>query len=247
MKTTIYKGIAGALVATSLTFGIAGAASAQDNATTPTRTVATQNTLVEALRTRCLADIDKRLIEIDTMNRTIAAAKNLNPAHSSTLTSALAAAKTGLTALRGAIATDSADALRTDCQRIFDDYRIYALRLPQVHIVIGGDRITAELPKLNDAAARLGDVVAQATKNGNPNAAKAQSLLDDMNAKLADAGKQSAGVADSVVNLTPADWNANHDVLKPAVAALRTAGNDLRVAGNDGRQIVNLLRAGATK
>jgi hypothetical protein len=247
MNHTLRKTIAGAVAATSLTLGFAATAYAQSTSTSPTRAAATQNTLADALRTRCLADIDGRLAEIDKLNAAIAAAKNLSPAHSSTLSNALSSAKSGLTALRATIAADSNDALRADCQRIFTDYRIYALRVPQVHIVIGGDRIAAELPKLTDAANRLADVVAQATKNGNPNAAQAKTLLDDMNAKLADATKQSTGIADSVVNLTPPDWNANHDVLKPAVAALRATGVDLHAAGSDAKQIVNLLKTGSTK
>jgi hypothetical protein len=44
------------------------------------------------------------------------------------------------------------------------------------------------------------------------------------------------------MGLTPADWNANHDVLKPAHHSLRSARADLRVARDLAQKIRNELK-----
>jgi hypothetical protein len=57
----------------------------------------------------------------------------------------------------------------------------------------------------------------------------------------------SAGsVAPAVLGLTPADWNANHEVLTPARQSLRSARADHKVARDLAQKIRNELRPPAS-
>ncbi|MBA3654814.1 MAG: hypothetical protein H0W70_11565, partial [Actinobacteria bacterium] len=56
------------------------------------------------------------------------------------------------------------------------------------------------------------------------------------------AGK-AGGVYDDVIGLTAADYNANHDVLKPSIAAVRDARNSIRTAISEARAARDALKA----
>ena len=63
-----------------------------------------------------------------------------------------------------------------------------------------------------------------------------------MKAQIASGTAAAGTVPGAVLGLTPADWNANHDVLSPARQSLRVARTDLRVARDLAVKIRNELR-----
>lgn len=137
----------------------------------------------------------------------------------------------GLRALDAEIQADTALAeARADAQRVYTDYRVFALALPVAHLTRAADAVVAvAVPRLTAAHDRLQAAV---TAKGT---AALQPLLDDMKAQT-DAARGPAAA------LTPATWNADHEVLQPHRAALETARADLRRARQDARQVVAGLR-----
>jgi hypothetical protein len=189
----------------------------------------------------CTAAIVARFGELDRLTVEVSKAKNLTPPHRSSANDIVTSSRAGLTTLKAKIDADAdAATLKADCESIRTDFRVYALRAPQIHEVIAADAETAATTELLTTATKLAAVVAGLPSTVDTTAAKA--ALDDMNAKLADAGTVLTGVADRIIVLTPADHNANPAVLDPDHASLKTGRGDLRAAGADAKTVVRFLK-----
>ncbi len=192
---------------------------------------------------KCLDGIDKRLSELSSLSGKVAAATYLTDSHESTLNSIISSATSGITALRAEVAADTDVAsLKEDCTAVAEQYRVFALRAPQVHYTLGADRGAAGVAKANSAITKLTDAIAAAEAAGK-DVGNANELLADMQARVADADSKLAGLGDSILGYTPADWNANHDVLSPAKASLQAVRTDLKTAIDDAKAIIALLKA----
>jgi hypothetical protein len=234
--------VIGGIAGLSLLAGTA-AADPTTSTTAATRSRTTQTRSLGGEKLRCTAAIDLRLAELTRLDRRLGVAKNLSDGHRSTLSGINATARSGLGDLKAKIAADSdAGTLRTDCQSIVLGYRIFALRAPQENLVIAADAESAAIAKLEALAPKLSAAIAKAQANGTDVNAAEQALAD-LNAKVADAGHLTTGVADAVIAFQPADHNANHDVLKPTRTSIRAAAADLKTARADAKTIVAALRS----
>src|SRR5438067_399648 len=109
---------------------------------------------------------------------------------------------TGLKTLDTTIQADTAiTAAKADAQRIFTDFRVYALVLPVTHLVVATDAMTnVVIPKMTTVADALQLII---TKT---NAASEQPTLDDMKAQIAGALTATNGLAADLQSFTPAQW-----------------------------------------
>ena len=201
----------------------------------------TRRTL-EDLRTRCLAAIDVRLPALTAAKTALSGNDHLTDDHEAVLVADLDGTAARLRELAGQIKADTdLAALRGHCRSIFEDNRVFALVLPRVRLVAGADTSTDAATKLGDIATRLADAIARAEDAGQ-DVSQAKLDLDLMKAHIA-SGTASAGtVPGAVLSLTPADWNADHEVLTPARQSLRSARADLKVARDLARKIRNELK-----
>ena len=127
---------------------------------------------------------------------------------------------------------------KADAAKIFTDYRVFALVLPVTHLTRAADAVTKVAgPELGDKVAPK--LQAAITKRG---ATDLQPLLDDLEAKVKAAEDAAQPVPAQTEALSPADWNANHDVLSGPRASIETARTDLRQARDDARKIVAALK-----
>ena len=92
---------------------------------------------------------------------------------------------------------------------------------------------------------RLPALAAAKAEAAGRDVTQAKADLDAMKAQIASADAAAGSVPGAVLGLTPADWNANHDVLTPARQQLRVARTDLRVARDLAVKIRNELRTPA--
>jgi hypothetical protein len=196
---------------------------------------------LEDLRARCLAAIDVRLPALDGAEAALAANDHVTDAHRTALVADLDETAARLRVLAEEIKADTDLAtMRDHCRSIFEDNRVFALVLPRVRLVAGADTATDAGGELGDIARRLGDAIAHAEAAGQ-DVAQAKLDLSEMKAYIA-SGVASAGtVPGAVMGFTPADWNADHDVLEPAHRSLRSARADLRVARDLAHKIRNEL------
>lgn len=194
-------------------------------------------------KTRCDAAINERQVELDKLTNQSNAAKNLGAEHRSTIGSIISSSKSGLSDLNTKIDGDTdAATLKADCETIYSGFRVFALRAPQVHLAIVGDRAVALTVRGNTVAAKLDAAIQKAAANGK-DVNDANVKLADMQAKLADVTSLLNGAVDNELTFTPGQWNANHDVLKSSNTSIRSAHQDLKTAFADAKAIVADLKA----
>jgi hypothetical protein len=219
------------------TFAFANAAVAQER---PARTPDPEK--IEALRTRCLEGIDRRLERITRLKDAVNGSEHVTAEHRSTLSAQLTDARSGLTELRTKIEGDTDPAaLKHDCRSIVEDYRIYVLVSPKVREVLVADAEVAVSGHLDEVAAKIQAAIDEASAKGK-DTTQAQSYLDEMKAGTESARTAASGVPASIINLTPADWPGAHDTLEQGRETLRTARKDLYEAREAGRNAVKALR-----
>jgi hypothetical protein len=146
----------------------------------------------------------------------------------------------GLQALGQKIAADTTVlAAESDAATIFTNYRVLALVLPAAHLAGAGDQIeNTTVPKLTALSAKA------AARETPANQATIGPLLGDLNAQISAAGNAASGLASTVLGYTPAQWNANHELLSSSKSAAQAALGDLTKVGADVKQIRADLKAG---
>ena len=96
---------------------------------------------------------------------------------------------------------------------------------------------------LNQTAGRLASLIDAAAAAGK-DVTEARAHLAAMEAAIDEALASVAGVADEVLPLTPADWNAGTagPILRAAREAIANARADLGTAKSEARQVLAALR-----
>lgn len=201
--------------------------------------------LNENARGRCIEAIDRRLADLETFRTFIEGDQYLTDAHEAELLADNNATFSGLQALKLEVeAVATGDALRAACTRVVDDYRVYLVVFPTARLVMAGDAIAyAVLTGTGTADSmelRINELIGQGADVQN-----APQLLADMRTKIAAASDLAAPVADTILPLTPADWNAGsaEAVFEGARNDLRAARDELRSARDDARSIAAVIGA----
>lgn len=197
---------------------------------------------IDDLRARCLAAIDVRLPALASARTALSGNDHVTDDHQAALVQDIDQTAARLRDLATLIQADAdLAALKDHCRSIFEDNRVFALVLPRVRLIVGADTATDGGAKLKDIAGKLADAIARAESAGQ-DVHQAKLDLDMMKAQIASGVAAAGSVPGAVLSLTPADWNANHDVLTPARQSLRSARADLKVARDLAHKIRNELR-----
>lgn len=221
------------------------AALAQTDATRtrPTRDPAAAQSRVDDVKARCLKQIDRRQTALSAAKSRVDSAKAITDAHQSALDANIESTASGLSSLADTIQGDTTmEQLRADCQKIVQDYRVFVLVIPRARLVRASDSEMAATVRLNGVVTRLQSAIDKAKSDGK-DTTKAESDLSTMKTAIASASSHASGIYDAVIGLTPADYNANHDVLKPSRENARTAAQAVRDAVAAGRATRDDLKA----
>jgi hypothetical protein len=146
-----------------------------------------------------------------------------------------------LQALGTTIAGDtSVTTAESDGLTIFTNYRVLALVLPAARLAGTADGIDITvIPNLTTISAKAASYV-------NPaNQATVQPLIDDLNTQIQSAMSGTSGVADTLLSYTPAQWNADHDLLTSARGSVQAAVKDIAAARSDVGKLRTLLKDAA--
>jgi hypothetical protein len=238
--TTIRTRLAAAAVGAGLVLAAPAAAWAgplRPVSSTPTTSSSTPSDLtttghrdLEMLRAKCLAAIDIRLPALAAARSELAANGHVSDDHQAALTADIDETAARLRTLADEIKGDTDLAtLRDHCRSIFEDNRVFALVLPRTRLVVGSDTAGDAGAKLHDMAGKLGDAIAKEEAAGR-DMSQAKADLDAMKAQIASGVAAAGTIPGAVLGLSPADWNADHDVLQPSRQQLRVARTDLKVA-----------------
>ena len=101
------------------------------------------------------------------------------------------------------------------------------LELPTAQI--SGPPATDAGAKLSEVAGKLKDAIDRAEAAGQ-DVTQAKVDLGALRAAIASGVAAAGTVPGAVLGLTPADWNANHEVLTPPRQSLRAGRADLKMA-----------------
>lgn len=197
---------------------------------------------IEKIKTRALEAIDKRLATIDNLQAKINDSETVTDGHAAVLLEELRSSAAGLEVLAGEIrAAEDLETLRALVPKIFEDYRIYAVIAPKVHLVLGGDFGVAVANRLGEVAGQLGDALERLEEAGY-DVAKGYELLAEMERLVAQGGEQAGSVATMVIDLSPDDYPDSTEVLRSAHGVMQSAGEDLRAAGDTAHELGRYIK-----
>ena len=234
------------LAAAALVGVVAPAASARSGSTPGRPSTSAPAVDLTAARQRCIADIDLRLAKLGALAAGLTSATAVTPGHRSAQQATLAAAASGLTQLEAKVRADAdARTLKTDCESVVAEYRVFALRAPQTSYVIVGDAQAAAVARVQATVPGLADAIAKLAAAGKDIGA-AQAALADLQAKLADAAPKAKGLAESVIPFTASAYNANKALLTPAHTTALQVRAALAAARADVKTIGAALKAAAS-
>ena len=201
--------------------------------------------------TRSDNELTRRITNLNQTAIRISAMKNVSATEKSSLEASISTEIANLTTLKTKIDADTdATTLKTDTQSITEDYRVYALVLPQDHIVAATDRIATIVAEMQQLGTKLSARITAAQSAGK-SVAGAQIAYTDMQAKLTDASTQSQAALTETQNLTPDKGDAtikasNAAAIKDAVAKIKTATTDLTAARADVKTILEAVKGTGT-
>lgn len=202
-----------------------------------TKAAQRQDTVMSRLKTRADNEITRRVNALTKLLSQINEMKRLTSEQKTSLTSQVQNEITALTTLKTKIDADTDLAtLRIDVQSIVKSYRIYALYIPKIYIIVHADRLLSLVEDMTLLQTKLQTRIT-ALKGEGKDTAQMESLISDMTTKLADAKTQAQTAIDTVTPLTPEGFPDNKATLVSARTLLQTAHKDLRDAHKDAQQI----------
>ncbi len=196
---------------------------------------------------RADTEITRRITNLHQASIRISATKNISAEQKTSIAASISTEIANLTALKTKIDADTdAAALKTDVQSITDNYRVYALVLPQNHIVAATDRITTIVAQMQQLGTKLNTRITEAQAAGK-NVTAAQATYTDMLAKVADASTQSQAALTETQGLKPDNGDAavktsNDAAIKDAVTKIKAATADLKAARTDLKFILAAIK-----
>jgi len=185
--------------------------------------------------------ITARLNDLAKMQTALAGYKEVTDSARSTLTQVLSSDISGLTALKTKVAGETTDAaVRADGKSMVDDYRVYILVAPKVHLTHVLDVESAALPRLTKVHDELADRLA---KDPSADTAANKALLADMSAQIHAADAGIDGRDATLLTLRPGpDGKALTASVKDVGGAAKGARDDIKKAIEDAKKVRDALK-----
>lgn len=227
------KGVVAAPAATS---------SARKAALTVAQQTAQQNRATNLIN-RANQEINRRLTSLNNLLTLISSVKRLSGSEKSPLTDQVQNEITNLTSLQSKIDADTdLTTLKIDVQSIIKSYRVYALFVPKIHLIVIAEEIIDGINQLNTNIVAKLEFRINKDKTAGKNTTSLETSLADMKAKLIDAQAQAQKALDILIPLTPDGYPGNKTQLQMARNSLRLARQDLNTARQDARTIIQGLK-----
>jgi hypothetical protein len=232
MRTRLSAAAVGALIAV-------GAVALPAQAATTTDTAAALAKAKAAVTDGIIA----RLSDLAKMQTALAGYKEVTDSARSTLTQVLSSDTSGLTALKTKVAGETTvAAVRADGKSMVDDYRVYILVAPKVHLTHALDVESAALPRLTKVHDELADRLA---RDPSADTAANKALLADMSAQIQAADSGIDGKDAALLALQPGpDGKALTASVKGISGAAKGARDDIKKAVDDAKKVRDALKDG---
>lgn len=208
------------------------------------RAFATDPTIAEG-KALGACEIDRRIEDLGKVHDRVIASKVMTDSHQATSLRIIDRTTAGLRDLRAEIQGDTTMAsLMEDLRRIAPEFRVYLVVIPQIHLTNAADAVGVIGGHFDRFAERASGYIELAKAAGHDTSV-AEAALASMNAHVAAAEALVDGLAATVLELTPADWNdgSAKPILEKAREDLRAARDELRAARSDAMAVIEALRA----
>ena len=245
VKTLTRLGIATAATAAFAT-GAALPAQAQSAFGTATSTTTTTGKAagtagLDAAKALATSRIDGRLETLHALQLAVNDDSRLTASDRSALSTLISGDISGLTSLRGKVGGESTvSAVRADETTMVDQYRVYLLVVPKVHLTNAFDiesAVDSTLQKVHD------ELAARLAKEPGGGTATEKSQLADLQTQLQNAQQAESGKVSTLLAIQPGpDANAIHSALSPLTTAAKNARADLRKARDDAKALHDELK-----
>lgn len=234
-RTRALIGVSAAVA--TLATGVAAPAFADSGTTSPTtgttRSGSTEAPCLHTVQAWTAHAVNRREATITRLTDRVKANQHLSASDSSALLGTLSADGPALTQIGQTVTADTTcTQARTDAKTILTGYRIYAVVVPQVHLVLAADNGLYAVSRLQDSVPTLQKAIADEQAAGKDVSA-AQTALTDLQAQISAASQAFTAAAPAALALTPADWNANHDITAPVRDQVKTGRTALRAGLKD--------------
>lgn len=201
---------------------------------------------------RANEEIARRITSLTNLNTRIQAMARVSTTTKTTISASITTQINTLNTLKAKIAADTdLDTLKADIKTITESYRIYALVIPQAQIAVAADKILTVADAQTTVSGKLQSYISQAQTAGK-DVTSLNTLLADMNAKIADAKVQANAGVTLTATLTPdmgdkTKMESNKQALSDGRAKIKLGEQDLKAAQSDARKIVQGLKAFSIK
>ena len=183
------------------------------------------------IQARAGQEIARRITALKDLTYKIQSSAHIDPTKQASMISNLGDQINALNALQSKINADTTlPDLQVDVQSITSSYRIFMLVIPQYRIAVADDRIQDVIALLTAFTTKLSNRIAADATNGLNTTALSKNLAD-MNAKVIDAGVQSAFAVASTTSLVPDQ--ADKTVQTSNTAALKDAAAKIKLSMSD--------------
>lgn len=252
-RHTFSRSVSGLLAIALLAIALPTMALAQTDDETSIRdqrvlTEQEQTDRLAEVKARATEQIEKRLASLERLTVKIEEAKHLEDGHGASLLSDISASDAALrTGLSEVAAAETLEELRELVPPIFKNTLVFALLGPKTHEVVASDATVGIVARLADSGTKLQDALDRLAETGI-DVTEVQKTLDEATRLVADAATTGGAVADSVINLQPADWpDPAQAALAEGKATLDNARSSLREARELAREVIEFIRVSITQ
>jgi len=201
-----------------------------------------QETTLENLKKRSLAEIDRRIKSLNQIMTKVTELKKLSDEQKATITTQIQTEITNLTTLRAKIEAETdLEILKTDAKSIISSYRVYALFIPKIHILTGAEATLTAIEKMTSAYTELNQRADDAAIGGS-DTTQVELLLATMQTMITSATTDTNTAITTVAPLTPDGYPGNKTSLTAAREKLRSARSNLMDAYKNAKNASMLLR-----
>ena len=237
------------LIPVAIATGISSPAAFADSTTTTSTQSGTVSTTGNGSGTFAVAQavlesqLGDRIQLLGQLSSEIENHPSLSPQDRSTLLSTVQSDTTAIQGLQRTVQGDTTGSqLSSARQAMYQDYRIYAVFSPQVHLTIACDRVSSTTAGLAGFGQTL---AATLTSLGNQgvNVNQAESYLSQFQTSVAASSAATAGLSSNLLSITPIDYPSSTSTFKAALNSIRSAESDLTSARQDLVAIVKSLNS----
>lgn len=199
------------------------------------------------LKERAIKAIDNRIASLSKLLTRVQNDKRLSDSDKASLASDIQNAITGLNALKAKIQTDTTLAdVKADAKKIVIDYKIYVIFEPKIRLLTTIANLQALSGKVANIATRL-QALLENLKSQGKDVSKAQTLLDDINAKVSGINTKLADDKTKVLAVNISSTTSAHQVFVDVKKDLASVKADFAKIRNDIAQLRDAFRINLKK